>query len=92
MPAPGKCGIKLNPYRAQFVKETKDRSICGHCMTSPFKKARENNSWQDHSWKKSCTLLEGGQLNKGEGGEGKQRGKKGEVGSGGKEREMKEEL
>lgn len=42
---------------------------------------------------KSCKLLEGGQLNKGEGGrKGKQRGKKGVVGRGGKEREMKEEL
>lgn len=41
---------------------------------------------------RSCKLLEGGQLNKGEGGEGKQRGKKGEVGSGEKEREMKKDL
>lgn len=42
---------------------------------------------------RSCKLLEGGQLNKGEGGrKGKQRGKNREVGRGGKKGEMKEEL
>lgn len=41
---------------------------------------------------RNCKLLEGGQLNKGEGGRRKQIGKKGKVGKEGKKREMKKEL
>lgn len=79
----------MNPYTAHFVKET--RQVYLWTLHELVHLKRPVRIILDRTIHGSCKLLEGGQLNKGEGGEGKQRGKKGEVGIEGKEREMKQE-